>query len=149
MANQESDIVGLVMHNIIHILTVLPAVTPISLIIEDVDPFGIFLKKVIFVEYELLSENIKLILLIARLILLSIAMLEISQTFRTIFNFGLSVFHIYRKCLEVPLLSYWHAEKTIKLYKEFQIIHAGFVGFMTPLGAFFLGYIHKLKLKNI
>jgi len=130
---------GLCMFTIIHILTVVPAITPLSLVLENVDPVGVFLQKCIFPDFTSLDLKTKLIINVFRLIILTVAMLEISQTFRTVFNFGLSVFHIYRKCMEVPVLSTWNGERTISIYRQLQTLHAGMIDFFTPLGALFLG----------
>lgn len=130
---------GLCMYTIIHILTVVPAITPLSLVLENVDPVGVFPQKCIFLEFTSLDLKTKLLINVFRIFILTPAMLEISQTFRTVFNFGLSVFHIYRKCMEVPVLSTWKGENTITTYHQLQTLHAGMIDFFTPLGALFLG----------
>lgn len=141
MLNQEADTLGLCMMFIVHILTVIPAVRPLSLILEDVDPVGVLIKTLLFPsKFHHLSISIKLVVAFGRIIIITVvAMLEISQTFRTIFNFGLSVFHTYRKCMEVPTLSLWQGEKTLRIYNQLQVLHAGMIGFFTPLAALFLG----------
>lgn len=130
---------GLCMFNIIHILTIIPAITPLSLVLENVDPVGVFIQKCIIPDFISLDLITKFIIFLLRVFILTVAMLEISQTFRTVFNFCLSVLHIYRKCMEVPVLTIWKGRKTITIYRQLQTLHAGMIGFFTPLAALFLG----------